>query len=226
MPIPLEPPNLPLPDPNTLSSSENADKITALTTAINALPPAPIPLNALTLNLGEAVYGLLKIDLASVASTNPTSDPKKIFAYGIALIIIQFLWCMIKNFLHSLPIIGSFVDPCTPEGTSPDLNRSNISLNSVIRPIQITTQSITTIVGNTPPPPPPPPVQNPVAPIGKTFNDFVRANPAPGPAVPVQEQATTTATTTNIQQNDYQRVPNNNNDDQRVRDELRRMFGL
>lgn len=111
--MPEQLPQLPsLPTPEDLArQGANTIKITALEAALNALPP---PLGQGAVGLSNSLYAvLIRPPEPSGPGAPPSSDQVKLFALGIAMAIVMFVWCLIKNFLHSLPIIGSFVDGCT-----------------------------------------------------------------------------------------------------------------
>ena len=111
--MPEQLPQLPsLPTPEDLArQGTNVIKITSLEAALNALPP---PLGQGAVGLGNSLYAvLIRPPEPSGPGAPPSSDQVKLFALGIAMAIVMFVWCLIKNFLNSLPIIGIFVDGCT-----------------------------------------------------------------------------------------------------------------
>ena len=113
--MPEQLPQLPsLPTPEDLArQGTNTIKITALEAALNALPP---PLGQGAVGLGNSLYAvLIRPPEPSGPGAPPSSDQVKLFALGIAMAIVMFVWCLIKNFLNSLPIIGIFVDGCTSD---------------------------------------------------------------------------------------------------------------
>lgn len=111
--MPEQLPQLPsLPTPEDLArQGTNTIKITSLEAALNALPP---PLGQGAVGLGNSLYAvLIRPPEPSGPGAPPSSDQVKLFALGIAMAIVMFVWCLIKNFLDSLPIIGIFVNGCT-----------------------------------------------------------------------------------------------------------------
>lgn len=113
--MPEQLPQLPsLPTPEDLArQGTNVIKITSLEAALNALPP---PLGQGAVGLSNSLYAvLIRPPEPSGPGAPPSSDQVKLFALGIAMAIVMFVWCLIKNFLNSLPIIGIFVDGCTSD---------------------------------------------------------------------------------------------------------------
>ena len=161
--MPEQLPQLPsLPTPEDLArQGANIIKIAALEAALNALPP---PLGQGAAGLSNALYAvLIRPPEPSGPGAAPNSDQVKLFALGIAMAIVMFVWCLIKNFLHSLPIIGSFVDGCTndehaipPVITAQKKDSLENFINSEINSIKQTVAA----------------VAPKAAPKGRTFQDF------------------------------------------------------
>lgn len=152
----------------------NAAIAEALGAALLGLPP---PLNAGAKGMGDAIFALM------LATPPPGSGTGaiKIFSYGIAMAVAMFVWCLIKNFLHALPIIGIFVPACSNDTAivppvPPSISQLNKdALTSFIRSEK---DKLPQYIS-----PPPLPVV-----AGPTFAEYVVANPASNRTGPANAQ--------------------------------------
>lgn len=152
----------------------------ALGAALLGLPP---PLNAGAKGMGDAIFALL------LATPPPGSGTGaiKIFAYGIAMAVAMFVWCLIKNFLHALPIIGIFVPACSNDTTiiEPVPNSiSNLNKDALASFIRSEKDKLPQNIS-----PPPLPLV-----AGPTFEEYIAANPASNRTGPTSAQISSIVT--------------------------------
>lgn len=94
------------------NASANSAQVQALQAVVSSLPA---PVNIAANGLSTVIYAVIRAKPLPTSSTNPASDPAKVFALGMAYAVLSTVWCFIKSILNPLPFIGSFFPLCEPD---------------------------------------------------------------------------------------------------------------